>query len=199
MDRPIRRPGTFWTLVFHSNKPTMRHIENYEIDHAIFDYQAVMRGIPFQGTIPESVRLFVYDSNDLLADHLANPLGWTVISDRLVKYLWPMISNCVQLLPAPLYDHSGTAIPGYHIVNVIKVIDCIDRQKSPKQLDRYGGFIMPTEACIDPNRTGGAHMFKFIELSGQVDSGVTCSYELVRSLEGMGFTGLACIPYAPFD
>jgi hypothetical protein len=196
MSKNIKRPGTFWCLAYHSNAKDMRHIENYEIDFSIFNYQSVNQGTLFYGPIP---KLFVHKGGGPLADHLANPLHWVVMSERLIKFLLPMIQDCIQLLPAPLYEQSGEPIAGYYIVNVTKVIDCVDFERSPKERSRYGNFIMPTEACINPSRTGGAHMFKFLGPSGNPDFGVTCSYELVSSLDGTGFTGLAAIPYKPYD
>jgi len=155
--------------------------------------------MPFPGEIPPSFRLYLYQGIGPLPDQLANPMGLTIWSNRLVKHLWPLIHDCVQLLPAPVFERSGEPVPGYHIVNVTKVLNCVDWEKSPRDRDSMGHFIMPSQACIDPSRTGGAPIFKWLNPNGDVDTGVSISYEFLKSLEMTGFTGLAAIPYGFFD
>jgi hypothetical protein len=58
---------------------------------------------------------------------------------------------------------------------------------------------MPSEACIDPSRTDGAPIFKWLNPNGDVDTGISISYEFLKSLDKTGFTGLAAIPYKRFD
>jgi hypothetical protein len=194
MTKQRRMPGTFWQLTFHSNTPDMRHVEGHTVDYREFDYQRLMQGQPFDGHFPPGVRLWIGDGAGPLADQLGNSFGWTIMSDRLVEFLWPMIHDCVQAFPAPLYKRDTECrVPGYRVLNVVKVVDCIDIARSTPWYgieDELAGF---TDACIDPARTKGAHMFKYVVPPDSVDFGVICSYELVKSLEGQGFTGLAFI------
>lgn len=193
--KDYHRPGSYWRLVFHSNTPDMRHIDDYEYDLAAFNYLDLMRGRPYAGILPLPLRLTVHSGTGPLADHLANPMGLTVMSDRLLAYLEPMIRGCVELFPAPLYEPDGKPISGYQVVNVIKVLDCVDREATPSDIEHR----TRTDLYIDPALAAGANMFKFVDPAGHVDYGVTCSYELLTSLKGKGFTGLAFIPYEMRD
>ncbi len=195
MRKQQRTPGTFWELVYHSNTPNLRHVEGHDIDYEQFNPFQLMQGQRFEGRFPRSVRLWIEKGRGPLADHLSNMLGWTIMSDRLVEFLWPMIGESVQVLSAPLYmrKNSDARISGYKVVNVVNVLDCVDIERSTPRFDEDGRLANFIDVCIDPKRTQGAHIFKYVIPPNEVDLGVICSYELVKSLEGKGFTGLAFI------
>jgi hypothetical protein len=196
-----RRPGTFWRLSFPSNSPGVRDVNDYDYedyDEELFNqvWYTLSQGKPFDGCLPESLRLWVDEGDGPIADHVGNPIGWTIMSDALVDHLSPLIQDCVKLFPAPIFDKStGLQVEGFRLINVTKLIDCVDLETSTPSYDEDGIIESFIEVCIDSRRASGAHMFKYVISDDMVDTGVTCSYELVSSLVGRGFTGLAFLPY----
>lgn len=87
-------------------------------------------------------------------------LGGTplVFSQRAVRILWPLIAHCVEVLPVTC---STEALA---IVNVTKVLDCLDHSQSHLKRFSDGQRIMRVEKyvfrkpCIDQ-----AHIFKIPE------------------------------------
>jgi len=191
MIKELRRPNTFWQLAFDIDATHVRDVKGYDFDPGEFDYLSLRRGIRLKGDLPPVVRLRLEQNSKPLADFPGNALGWPIMSERLVTHLSPFIQDCVQLIPAPLFEqHSDKRVPGYFIVNVIKVLNCVDMAHSTPRFDgdRLTGF---NEVCFDPAKTRGAHIFKYLVPPDKVDFSVICSYELVKSLDQKGFTGLA--------
>jgi hypothetical protein len=186
-----RRPNTFWRLTFDTGATQVKDTEDYDFDPGKFDYLQLIQGTFFKGNLPPDVRLRLAPGKKPLADYPGNPLGWPIMSKRLVKALWPFIKDSVQLIPALLYERNSVQlVTGYSIVNVLKILDCIDVSRSVPWYDgkRLGGF---DEMCIDPERTNKEHIFHCRIPPKGVDYGVTCSYDLVKSLVGKHFTGMA--------
>lgn len=191
MKKSLRKPGTFWQLVFDTDATSVRDIKGYDFRPEEFDYLVFKRGIPFSGGLPSNVKLRLEANAKPISDFPGNALGWPVMSDRLVNHLWPLIKDSVQLIPALLFErNSDKPVLGYSIINVTKILDCVDLSCSVPWFsgDRLAGF---NEVCIDPQRTYNANIFKYIIPPDKVDFSVICSFELVKSLEGKGFTGLA--------
>ena len=189
--KPSRRPNTFWRLVPNTNDIQTRVIKDYDFDPGKFNYLQLIDGTFFKGKLPSDVRLRLQPGSKPLADYLANPLGWPVMSKRLIKALSPFIKDSVQLIPAPLYEkNSKRLVAGYSIVNALKIIDCIDVARSVPWYDgkKLGGFY---ETCIDPARTNKEHIFHCRIPPRGVDYGIVCSYDLVKSLVGKAFKGMA--------
>jgi hypothetical protein len=190
-NKPSRRPNTFWRLVPNTEGIQVRVIKGYDFDPGKFDYLQLIQGTFFKGNLPPDVRLRLEPGSNPLADYPGNALGWPIMSERLVKALWRFIKDSVQLIPAPLYErNSDELVTGYSIVNVLKILNCIDVSRSVPWYDgkRLGGFY---EKCIDPKRTKKEHIFHCRIPPKGVDYGVTCSYDLVKSLVGKRFTGMA--------
>ncbi len=178
----------------------MRHVDDYE--HGVQSEEAfnsiwmqLTQGQQFDGCFPDDFRLLVPEGAGPIADHVGNPLSWTIISDRLASHLWPLIETSVQAYSAPLYEmKSRRRIDGYKIINVTNVIDCVDKERSVPLDDEDDTVIDYAEVCIDATKAGDAHMFKYSVNTDYVSTSVICGYELVKSLVGKGFTGLAFLP-----
>lgn len=190
---PLRRPNTFWQLAFDDDARDVRDIAGRDFCSEQLNYLCLKRGVPFAGALPPEVRLRLTPGPAPISDYPANIMGWPIVSERLLNHLFPLISSCVQVISAPIYEqNSNERIEGYSIINVTKVVDCLIREKSVPWYDgrEISGFY---ELCIDPGKTEGAHMFKCLVAPGEVDFRVICSYDLVSSLQGKGFKGLAFI------
>lgn len=189
-----RRPGTFWRPVF-SDELGLRDTVTHRFGPEVFDVTRLWYGSPFHGDFPAQVQLYLDEAVLPVADYLANMLNWPIMSDRLVEHLWPMIHDCVQLFPAPLYEKgSDRRVTGWQVLNVTKVIDCVDVGRStPWYHDGALAGFVSDEVCIDSTRTGGAGMFKYVIPPDGVETGVIWSYELVSSMVGKRFTGIGFI------
>ena len=197
MTQTSRKPDTFWDLTFDDELVGYRNVIAEAFDLEVFDCTRLWNGIPFDGDFPPDAKLYLPPGQEPIADNIFSiQTSWLMFSDRLVEHLWPIIKGCVQVFPAPLYElGSDRRVSGWQVLNVTKVLDCVDVERSTPWRDIYdkdkiGGFY---DVCIDPRRTEGVHMFKYVIPPGEVYTGVICSYELVKSLEYKGFTGLAFI------
>ncbi len=178
----------------------MRHVSGWKCDtHEEMSFEEagekLLEGGDFDGQFPSSLKLWIDDTAAPIADYLGNALNWTIMSDRLVRHLWALIEDCVQIFPAPLFfKDTETRVPGYQVVNVTKVLDCVDRVRSVPWYDDedvLGGY---SELCIDAARTNGAHIFRYLVTPNYVCPRPVCTFNLVNSLVGKGFNGTAFRP-----
>lgn len=113
------------------------------------------------------------------------------MSDRLVSHLLPFIEGGVQILPAPLFlKDSDKRVRNYQVVNVTKVLDCVDRTRSVL-IDPEDALSWYSKLCIDATMTEGAHIFRYLLTDDYVCPEVVCTFEVVNCLEGRGYTGMA--------
>jgi hypothetical protein len=107
-----------------------RHMVVVDYERADFDITSFWHGVPYDGALPSNIRLYVNASKPVAPDFLANPISWPICSDRLVRVLQQR-SYDLQLFDAPLFDRStNRRIGGYSIVNVTRLIACLDFAKS---------------------------------------------------------------------
>lgn len=195
-NQKIRRRGTFWHLSHNRELHGYRDTVSSTFEVEDFNSTLLGDGKRLETPIPSCVKLILPPGTEPIADKIFSiETGWIIFSQRLVDHLWPFIKDDVEVFPAPLYDSdSGKAVPGWLIVNVLRVLDCVDASKSvPWFLDgQLGGFNIGDD-YIQEERTDGRHIFRYIIPPDDVSTAVICSYELVKSLEYKGFAGLAFI------
>jgi hypothetical protein len=186
-----RRPNTFWRLVPHDS-PKVRDVVARDFGPKHFNYLRLINGQIYDGNLPSEVRLRLEHSNKPVADYVANSMGWPIMSERLVTQLRVFFKDAVKLIPAPLFElNTDELVPGYFILNVIKRCDCVDVEKSVGWYTKDGSLGGFDDVCIDPTKARGCDIFKYVIPPDRIDFGVTCSFDLVKSLEGKGFSGLA--------
>jgi hypothetical protein len=157
-----------------------------------FDLRVFWRGQPYCGDLPSYVRLYSREDNEGLkpGDLLGNPLSWQMFSERLLEWTWPLIKADVQLFDVPLYRKStGIRVPGYKLVNPIRVIDCIDWEHSEFARDDEGSILHCDRLCIRDHQVGNHHLFR---LAGYLHP-VIVSDEFVQRTFNKGVRGLAYI------
>jgi len=190
MEKPS---ATYWRLAFN-NRETARVISRCDYDEDSCDALLFRRGKRVSSEMLTQFQFCLQAGKGPITDHVANPLGWIIWSQRLVDHLFPMIKECVELKPITLgVEKSTTKVEGYFVVNVIRVVDCIIESMSTPRIDednKQHGYI---DYCVDEARTAGANIFKYTDSTGYVDYGVTCSNQLAQSLAGKGFRGIALI------
>lgn len=158
----------------------------------------LMSGNPIEA-LPQDFSLWLNETDGPMEDRITMPLNWLILSNRLVEFLWPLIHDCVQVFDCPLYGNkSNKLVPGYKFVHVTRKEDCIVPERSVPSMNyktgQRQGFI---DYTVDPARTHGAHIFRYIDPPDTVDMGYTCSSKMVEALDGHGFTGLAFIRTDP--
>ena len=186
---------SFWELVFDGHAMGVRDIKQY-IPETLEYIDLLNTGHAIDPYALNEMCFVLANNDEMIPDLVFNYMAWPIMSSRLLEVLRPKIEESVQLLPAPLYECDGiTRIGGWHVVNVLTVIDCVDMDASAvRYVDgRAVGYVVG-KTWIDGARTQGAHMFRYCAPNGDVGDAVICSYELVNSLVGRGFTGLAFAP-----
>jgi hypothetical protein len=155
-----------------------------------FDVRVFWAGKRFRHRIPSDVRLVVKreDEGLELPDLFCNSASWYIFSRRLLDLWWIEIQNDVQLFDAPIYRESdGGLVGGYKLVNPIRIVDCMDFEKSEISWDKDGSISSCWTICIKADKAAGHHMFR---LKGYLPT-LIVSDELAQRLKGKGFKGMA--------
>lgn len=166
-----------------------KEIPNYK--EKIFDITLFWQGKKFRGKIPEFVKLYIREGDENLpkASLLANPISWLIFSQRLLDFWWLLIKDDVQVFDAPVYLKSGQKVEGYKIINPIRVIDCLDIEKSHVDWNEDGTISFANNIYIKEDKVGNHHIFR---LKGYKYC-VIVSDKLAKSLKGNNFKGIAFI------
>ncbi|MBP3954708.1 hypothetical protein J8F10_05345 [Gemmata sp. G18] len=99
-----------------------------EYDAGGVDIRGFWRGKAFDQKGLNSIRFMVNDNPR--TDLLPNPLSLTIVSDRLLGILSPLVNQEeVQILGAPIYsEFTGQRVTGYHLVNPLRVLSALTPQ-----------------------------------------------------------------------
>ena len=173
----------FYILTFDSGRDYFMTVADYQIND--FDVTLLWGKGMVEANISESVKLFVNTESVQPADLIGNPISWHVCSERLISAWFSKIKNDVQLLKAPLYDlKTKEQITGFQILNPIKSLDVLDREKSTFVGSMAIDFVVDRSKIPD-----SVNIFRPIESS----SDVIVSEELPNALIGKGYKGIAFI------
>jgi len=179
---------TFYELINDAYpKVNIQTIEDYVMDD--FDYYAFLEGRPFEGQIPKQLKLYIRKGEEKLpqASLLGGSLSWLIFSESLVDYWWPMIKDDVQVFDAPVYYKNGKRVKGYKIINPVRVIDCIDWDKTKERRREDGTILGIGKIYIIAKKIGEHHIF----MPDKCKYTVIVSEKLAKSLAGKNFNGIA--------
>lgn len=184
----------FHEIIPDGNYEDEQIVDDYEGILEGFDYFTFMKGKRFKGKIPDNVRLYIGEDteNRPQASLLGGAMhSWLIFSDRLLDFVWPLIKEDVQVLEAPVYRRSdGDRISGYKIVNPLRVIDCIDWEKTYADRNEDGSIkYVLGKKYIREKAVGDHHIFRMKYWLGPV----IVSDTFAKSLIGKGFKGIAFI------
>lgn len=173
---------------YYENEQTIR---DYEGILEGFDYYSFLDGKRFKGKIPDSVKLYISEGDEELprASLLAGSLSWLIFSEELLEFVKPLIEKDVQIFDAPVYFKNGQKVEGYKIINPIRVIDCVDWEKSRVGRKEDGTISCMGKIYIKEDQVGEHHLFR---LKGWTYS-VIVSDQLAKSIAAKGFKGIAFI------
>ena len=128
-----------------------------------FNVLAFWDGLPFEGVIPKEVQLFIppEDEGLLKPAILPNPVSWLIISDRLLEIWSPYIEEDVQVFDAPIfYELDHRPCQGYRIINPIRVVDCINWDKTVEKKRPDGTRRAIYNLTLRKDRLGKHHIFR---------------------------------------
>jgi hypothetical protein len=180
---------SFYKIAYDANYLNEQTVCDYELGD--FDYFAFSKGKRYKGKIPKYVKLYIREGVENLpqASLLASPLSqWKIFSQSLLDYWWPLMKDDVQVLDAPVYLKSGKKVKGYKLINPLRVIDCLDIEKSQVSW-RDGTISFVGKTYIKKDKVGDHHIFR---LKGYKHP-VIVSEKLAKSLKGTNFKGIAFI------
>jgi hypothetical protein len=180
----------YYELTYDASYENEHTIGEYELGD--FDVFQFLEGRPHYGKIPACVRLYVTEGDENLpqASLLANPLSWKIFSERLLQHWWPLIKDDIQVFDAPVYRISdGSKVDGYKLINPVRILDCIDWERS--ECSRYdnGDIAYFNKIFIDGKKARGHHLFR---LQGYLYT-LIVSDTLASMLIGTDFRGIAFI------
>jgi hypothetical protein len=177
----------FYRLLPHNPDGTLAQVIEYLMNG--FDFAVFWSGKPLSHGIPATVRLFL--SSGIDADYITNPLSWPICSDRFVDILTRRASKNFQVFDAPLFDSkTGLPIIGYKIVNVNRLVACLDIENSKLSWakDRPSEIYVVYTIAIDSTKVDKSiHLFRLKEWPYPL----IISEELANDLVGKGLHGLA--------
>ena len=179
---------TFYQVTYDEDR---RHMVVVDYECADFDITNFWHGAPYDGALPSNIRLYVNVSKPVAPDFLANPISWPICSERLVRVLQQRSSD-LQLFDAPLFDNkTNRRVTGYSIVNVTKLVSCLDFEKSNiSYADDSDEIISVIDSVfIEGKIPEDAHIFRVAE---DVYS-VVISDELANDLARERITGIVLI------
>jgi len=173
---------------------TRRVVTRYDLKGCSFDYLELISGVPFHRPWPNAARLILAPGSEPMSEFLFNPLGWSIMSERLVDVVKPLLEKS-EMLPAPVFESDGTSeVGGYWVVNVLNICDCVDWKRSGVSRDEHGRISYLNEPHLDSSLIPfSTHIFRVIDPQGHVDSRLFVSDELVALLKGKNF-GMAFVP-----
>ncbi len=180
----------YYELTYDASFENEQTIGDYEMGE--FDLTVFWIAEEYRGQIPTSVRLYVRKEDEALpqACLLANPISWWIFSERLLQHWWPLIKDDIQVFDAPVYRKSdGSKVDGYKLINPVRILDCIDWERS--ECSRYdnGDIAYFNKIFIDGKKARGHHLFR---LQGYLYT-LIVSDTLASMLIGTDFRGIAFI------
>jgi hypothetical protein len=173
----------FYEITFDSNRDDLMVLERDEL--GTFDIRCFWHGQRLGGQLPVELELYVNASKAALCDYVANYLSWSICSQRLVDLFLSVAQSDIEVVNAPLIDSvTNSRIPGYGIINVLSIIECLDMNQSVFVRGNLIELVLKKSKI--PKTT---NIFR----PAESPYAVLVSEEVVASLRGQGFTGLALI------
>ncbi|GEM_PF-2686412 len=177
----------FHRLLFEADiQRGYQRLHEYRLPETTAPYWKLNEARPFQGDLVAKTTLTVTSGKPV--DLLNSPLSWLVVSTRLLA-AWQAFENELEVFAANVTDPNGAPLSGYHVVNLLRAIQCVDVDRSDVQWGnkkrRRAQWV--TTAVIDSQAVpADAHLFRLAESRDYI----VCSDELAQSLVGLGLQGL---------
>lgn len=136
-------------------------------------------GKPLQATwTPPSL----YFGEGIRTDFPGHVAGTVIASDRAVAALSSLIENDVEILPISI--EGG----GYWLLNITRVVDCLDYQHSQIRRSHFSDTISEIEKYVlHTEPLHGVHLFRMPE---KRRTRLFCSGEVRQAILSAGLTGL---------
>ncbi len=136
-------------------------VTDYEING--FNLTLLWQGAVIDEILPRYIELYTNSGKPVNPDYLVNPLSWPICSERLIALLQGRSSKYLQLFDAPIFDYkTKKPISGYKVVNVVRLIPCLDFDKSVISFSDDGKDIISVISPIYLERQipNDAHIFR---------------------------------------
>lgn len=120
-------------------------------------------------------------------DFIGAPIPWPIISDRFFNLIKQDILHDIEVLSPPIFlSDTNDKVDGYHLINILSLIDCVDMSRSVIDEGPTGGdFIY--ELYVDPKKIpDDVNIFRVPNSDGQF----MISEDVLRKISGQGLTGL---------
>jgi hypothetical protein len=176
-------------ILTYDDRDDLQTIGDYEMGD--FDLTEFWQGQGFEGAIPAGVRLYVDEMEGLLrSDILANPVSWLILSNQLWSLVSSLTKHDVQVFEAPVFRKSdGSHVSGYKLINPIRLIECLDMEKSTILRRDDGTIASVIKPCIKARAVKDHHMFRIKENRNRM----IVSDELAKGLAGKDIRGVAFV------
>lgn len=176
-------------LIWDSTRTDLLAVVDYDLGG--FDDSAFWRGTPIENPSSLSeVKLYIDD--DLPhSDVVGNPLSWQIVSGRFKTHIESLVEpGCVQFLPVALRKKSASeTIHDFYVMNVLKHLPALDREKSVFTATSDGMIEYVTKCVVQADRLDQSKIFRLSECPDSI----YFSDDLAHSLDGSDMRGIAFI------
>lgn len=100
-----------------------------DYDVGNFDHTKLWCGVKQHPNCLDGVVLTI-SGRGKIPDYVDNPLSWPICSEPLTRFLERHAPESCQFLNCRCIDDEGHSIAGFSVLNVLKVIDVLDRAHS---------------------------------------------------------------------
>lgn len=153
----------FYKLIYSDVEDNVVVINDYDLQG--FKYTNLLVGKPIQ--IWNSNICLFYEEDGQFEDYLPNPLGWPILSQRMVKLFDNLGVGNIQYLQINIcHKASGKEVGGYQIANILELIPALDLKESVyhSQSDTTGRVEGLIKLVICSNKIGpDVHIFRLTE------------------------------------
>ncbi len=175
----------FYEVMPNADLQGYEYIENYDLKG--FDYMALFAAQPCDKAALAKTMVFIKDEGMNPIDFMSGPISWPIFSDRFLNLVKHEIESDVEILDPPIFSlHSKKKKEGYHLVNILKKIDCMNEGGSTF-LPGPAGEKVVCDLQIYPDRVPeNVNIFRIPGTYGSV----YVSDSFLAKIRGKGLTGL---------
>ncbi|WNZ57896.1 hypothetical protein QT397_11340 [Microbulbifer sp. MKSA007] len=175
----------FFELMPDAGLKGYSYVDNYYLGG--FDRLSIIQAKRCNQDELSRVKICIEDTNLQLADFMGGVIDWPTLSDKFFNLIKDIIFSDVQVLDLPLFSQAtGGEIKGYRLLNILSLVDCVDKSRSLVTPGIRGEDII-TELYIHSNLVpDDVNIFRIPDCL----DGIIVSEEFLARIRGKGLKGV---------
>ncbi|MGI2028644.1 imm11 family protein [Endozoicomonas acroporae] len=176
----------FYEVLIDSGKGSLAFIDDYELEG--FDNLSLIRAEKCDNAAFAKTKVYIEDTGRPLPDYMEGPLSWPIFSSKFYTLIADLVRDDAEVLSPNLFSLSSkSAISGYRLLNLMKIIDCVDMKKSVIGPGANNDNIIYDLKVDETKVPETAHIFRPVNGFGRI----VISEEFLAKIRGCGLTGIA--------